>query len=110
MTGILNLRDARCKHQLTQVALAERCGLYPYNISTIERGRHRPNAETKRKIEAAIGHIDWIATERIEARTENYIRAERLLKRLIEISITLSEQQYERLRTLIAKHYKLKLK
>lgn len=63
---LMRLKEIREKCGFTQEELAKEAGVHLMTISLIERGATRPRAQTREKIERALGHsVDWIRTRRI---------------------------------------------
>lgn len=58
----MTLKEARKKHNLSQKDLAELTGISQANISIIESGRTLPGLNTRKKIESAIGKVDFLQT------------------------------------------------
>jgi len=79
-------------------------GISQDQISLIERGMRNPSLSTRNKIENALGKIDWAETTGIQVRG-SYQEAERLLKRLIGITIALDEKERKAIKRLIHKYY-----
>ena len=59
----MDLKQARTKMKMTQIALAEKTGLSQTAISNIETGFAYPREITRKKIEDVLGvEVDWMKT------------------------------------------------
>ncbi len=101
-----NLRAIRKRKRLTQQELSEKTGLYPYHISGLERGRYRANQETRQKIEAVLGKIDWI--DKVKVRKGDFRKAENLVRQLVEITLLLSPHEREAISKMISKFFEVR--
>lgn len=100
-----SLRDTRKDQGLSQEQLSRMTGITIANISLVENGHHKPNEFTRERIESVLGRIDWIETQKVTLQTANFYRAERLLKRLVALSLTMCECDREELKNLIHKYF-----
>ncbi|MBN2828828.1 MAG: helix-turn-helix transcriptional regulator [Candidatus Cloacimonetes bacterium] len=98
--------DTRKTLQLTQEKLSELTGIAQSALSRLERGKYNPNQTTRDRIEAVIGKVDWIENEKIKLRKSSYFKAERLLKKIVELTLTMEATQKEEFKQLIFKYFK----
>jgi DNA-binding XRE family transcriptional regulator len=56
------LKDVRNRAHLNQYGLSVLTGINTTTISLVENGRVKPNAKTRRRLQAVLGSIDWDAT------------------------------------------------
>lgn len=101
-----NMKDTRRSLNLTQDQLSELAGIPQSNLSAIEHGKYKPNNSTREKIEKILGKVDWIETENITLKQTNYFKAERLLKRMVELTLTMEDQQRDEFKRLVFKYFK----
>lgn len=60
----MKIKEARKLKKLSQAKLAEIAGLSQVAISLIETGKSEPNADTRRRLEQALGcRINWLAAK-----------------------------------------------
>lgn len=59
----MDLRTARQQARLTQHQVAQAAGVSAMTISNLERGVHRPQPETARRLERLFGQILTFAAE-----------------------------------------------
>jgi len=100
------MRDTRRSLNLTQDQLSELTGISQSNLSAIENGKYKPNKSTREKIEKLLGKVDWIETENITLKKTNYFKAERLLKRTVELTLTMEDEQRNEFKRLVVKYFK----
>ena len=105
-----NMMDTRRSLNLTQDQLSEMTGIPQSNLSAIEHGKYKPNKSTRERIEKVLGKVDWIETEKITLRQTNYFKAERLLKQMVELTLTMDNQQKEDFQKLVVKYFKIRRK
>lgn len=101
-----NMKDTRRSLDLTQDQLSELTGIPQSNLSAIEHGKYKPNKSTREKIEKILGKVDWIETENITLRQTSFFKAERLLKRVVELTLTMEDQQRYEFQRLVFKYFK----
>jgi transcriptional regulator with XRE-family HTH domain len=101
-----NMKDTRRSLNLTQDQLSELAGISQSNLSAIEHGKYKPNKSTREKIEKILGKVDWIETENITLKQTNYFKAERLLKRMVELTLTMEDKQRNEFKRLVFKYFK----
>jgi transcriptional regulator with XRE-family HTH domain len=100
-----NLQTTRKAKGLTQDHVCRMTGINQGYFSELERGVNKPNQETRERIESVLGKIDWIETESIVLRDSDYYMAERLLKKLVELTLTLEKGQRSELIKLVHKYF-----
>ncbi|EIM65475.1 helix-turn-helix transcriptional regulator [Desulfobacter postgatei] len=59
----MNLKQARQQARLSQQQVAQAAGVSAMTISNLERGRHRPQPATARRLERLFGQILEFAAE-----------------------------------------------
>ena len=101
-----NMRDTRRSLSITQDQLADETGIPQSNLSAIENGKYKPNQNTRQRIEQSLGKIDWIENEKITLRKDSYFNAERLLKKIVEMTLTMDDQQKDEFKQLLYKYFK----
>jgi len=101
-----SLRDVRKKRGLTQREL-EKLVDVPYSwLSILENGLATPNLETRHKIEVVLGKIDWIETGSLKINnTTSYVEATALVKKLVALTVLMSEKDKNAIRKLIHKYF-----
>jgi predicted transcriptional regulator len=100
------MKDRRRELHITQDVLADATGIPQQNISALEHGRFKPNQSTRSRIEKVLGKVDWIENEKIVLRKDSYFKAERLLKKIIELSLTMDAKQKDEFKQLVYKYFK----
>ena len=104
-----SLREIRVAKGLTQEKLSDLSGLYQEKISTVERGKTKANQQTRQKIEKALDRkVDWIETEGIQLKSPDWYEAERLLKRLVELTLSMDVADRDNFNKMFTKYFKLK--
>jgi transcriptional regulator with XRE-family HTH domain len=102
------LRETRKEYGISQEKLAEMIGIFRSNLSKIEKGRQHPSEQTKDLIEKALGvKVDWVEVEGVKLKGTSYYKAERSVKKLIEMSLTLNETERKVLIKLITKYFNI---
>ena len=101
-----NMKDTRRSLNFTQDRLSEMTGIPQQNLSALENGKYKPNLATRNKIEKVLGKVDWIETENITLKQTNYFKAERLLKRIVEMTLIMEDQQRDEFTRLVFKYFK----
>lgn len=93
------LRAARLAAQLSQEALAERCGLHPSYIGQLERGEKNATIESIQKIAGGLG----ITISSIFEQTETHETADctRIAREAFELFATLPPKKQEKLMELV---------
>lgn len=81
-------------------------GVHRVLISRAEQGLIRPNLTTRQRLEAALGHIDWLEGRTIQTKTGDYYKAESMVKRLVCLTSTLDGEEREAVNQLIIKYFK----
>lgn len=102
-----NLREQRRSKRLTLRQLSEKTGIQTSYLSEMEHGLFKPKEFTRNKIEKVLGKIDWTETEGIQIEGTSYYDAERLVKKLVSISLLLADPEKNDLTQLIHKYFKL---
>jgi transcriptional regulator with XRE-family HTH domain len=102
-----SLRETRREHCLTQDMVEELTGIDSRQISMIERGLQKPNDSTRARLEEVLGKIDWLETTGVQV-LGSYIEAERLIKRLVGITVVMDKKDQMAIKKLITKYFKPK--
>jgi transcriptional regulator with XRE-family HTH domain len=100
-----NMASERKKRRLTQIDLANLTAIKQSQISVIETGKVKPNARTRAAIENVLGPIDWTETTILPLRSGTYYEAERLVNKLVSITVALSEKDKASIKKLINKYF-----
>ncbi len=70
----MTLKEARLKKNLSQSGLAANTGLTQGTLSLIETGKATPQADTRRRIERALGcRVNWLTTMGLLTRREGQL-------------------------------------
>lgn len=93
---------------LTQDKLSDLTGIAQSYLSEIERGVNKANQITRKKIQSVLGQVDWIETESVRLRETSYYKAERLLKRVVELTMSMEKSQKDEFRKLVYKYFKVR--
>ena len=101
-----SLVDTRNEKRMTQMQLVALTGINQHQISCIERGLQTPTESTRSRIEKVLGKIDWMETGKIKLLTPNYFKAERLVNRLVRITLTMKQKDKAEIIKLIHKYFK----
>ena len=95
-SAMQDLRSIRIAKGLKQHELAERAGISRVQVSNLETGKCNAQPETRKSIEVALGtSVDWLACVKLKLRDSGMNEAERLVKRLIELSVLMNPQERE---------------
>lgn len=104
-----SMYETRKSLNLTQDALSHLTGIAQSNISALERGIYKATQTTREKIERVVGQkIDWLENEKITLRETSYFKAERLLKKMVELTLTMEQEQKDEFRKLVYKYFKVR--
>lgn len=101
-----NMKDTRRSLNFTQDRLSELTGIPQSNLSAIEHGKYKPNQSTRDRIEKVLGKVDWIETEKLTLRQTSFFKAERLLKKIVELTLTMDDQHKTEFNRLVFKYFK----
>lgn len=101
-----SLRNERQAQGITQVMLEEITGIHQENISLIEHGLQKPNQSTRKRLEDALGPIDWAETTGITVHGTSYTNAEKLVRKLIAMLQTMNDRDRRAIKKLIHKYFK----
>lgn len=101
-----NMKDTRRLLNFTQDQLSELTGIPQSNLSAIEQGKYNPTQSTRDRIEKVLGKVDWIETEKLTLRQTSFFKAERLLKKIVELTLTMDNQQKSDFNRLVFKYFK----
>lgn len=80
-------------------------GIHREHISMIERGKVNANEKTRNKIESVLGKVDFIENQNVKLKNASYYQAERLVKRLVSITITMNPKDRNAINRLIHKYF-----
>ena len=105
-----SLYNTRKEKGVTQEKLAEMTGILQPNLSAIENGRRNPTEKVRERIEKVLGKIDWLESEQIHVESGTYYKAERLVKKLVEITLTMKTNEKHEINKLICKYFPVEKK
>lgn len=101
------LKQARKEKRYNQKVLAALVGIHQESLSLLERGLSKPTQATKEKFEKVLGKIDWIETQQsIIIRDPNYLEAEKLVQKLVEVCAAMARKDKQSIKRLIIKYLK----
>lgn len=100
------LKQARKEKRYNQKVLAALVGIHQESLSLLERGLSKPTQATKEKFERVLGQkIDWIETQQsIIIRDPNYLEAESLVQKLVEVTAAMPRREKRAIKQLIIKY------
>lgn len=101
-----NMKDTRRSLNFTQDRLSELTGIPQSNLSAIEHGKYNPTQSTRDRIEKVLGKVDWIETEKLTLRQTSFFKAERLLKKIVELTLTMDDRHKTEFNRLVFKYFK----
>jgi transcriptional regulator with XRE-family HTH domain len=101
----LNLREARKAKKLNQKALSEKTGVYAHHIGWLERGLYSPNETTRKKLESALGPIDWLETSKMVLQSGTLFQAEKLFSKLMAIVTGMPEREKREFSETVRKYF-----
>ena len=102
--SMTDLRETRKSKGLTLEQLSEKTGILHNYLSCLERGKYKANRQTRYKIESVLGKIDWLATESIKLKQPNYFKAERLIKQMVALTLTMNDKERKEIALLTRKY------
>lgn len=100
-----NMYETRKSLNLTQDALSHLTGIAQSYLSEIERGVNKPTQATREKIQTILGPVDWIETGAITLRETSYYKAERLLKKVVELTMSMEKSQRVEFTQMVHKYF-----
>ncbi len=101
-----SLRQIRKDLRLTQKILSEMSGISQDHLSLIERGKYKPTEKTRQKIEKVLGHIDWVLTSGIKIENPDFHKAEKMLKKVLGMTLTMNEIERLKFNKMILHYFK----
>lgn len=90
---------------MTLERLSSLTGISNGYLSLLERGHYKITKKTRKKLEKVLGKIDWIETQKIHIRDSGYFEAEKLIQRLVEITLLMEEKDKSQVTELLNKYF-----
>ena len=86
-------------------------GIDRVQVSRVETGKSLPFKSTKERFEIILGPVDWLATAKhITIRNPDYLEAEKLVERLVSITVAMNRKERKVIEQMISKYFNGKLK